>query len=98
MKEPTQPTRRRMRDAVSRATARLRPQHKPTEVEQPSEKPLEPGVIRATTQALKIPENLRALEDRGGSQRASRVFFFIVLLALLFIALIAWLVANEPQT
>ncbi len=96
MNEQRLPTRRRMRDAVSRATARLRPQVKATVEEFPDDKPLTPGVIRATTETLKIPDNLRAIEDKGGSSQTNWVFIFIVGLALLFIAFIAWLVANEP--
>ena len=53
------------------------------------------GVMRPDTGALRVPSDLND-EDRGSSILPNKVVLVIALLALLFIAIIAWFVAHMP--
>ena len=53
------------------------------------------GVMRPDTGALRVPTDLEE-EDTGSSILPNKVVLVITLLALLFIAIIAWFVAHMP--
>ena len=55
----------------------------------------ENGIMRPDTGALKMPTDLND-EDKGGSLLPDKVVLFITLLALLFIATVAWFVSQMP--
>ena len=53
------------------------------------------GVMRPDTGALRVPTDLEE-QDTGSSILPNKVVLVITLLALLFIAIIAWFVAHMP--
>ena len=57
--------------------------------------PAENGIMRPDTGGLRMPSDLND-EDKGGTLLPDRVVLFITLLALLFIAAIAWFVSRMP--
>ena len=58
-------------------------------------RPAENGIMRPDTGALRMPSDLSG-EDKGDSLLPDKVVLFITLLALLFIATIAWFVSQMP--
>ena len=58
-------------------------------------RPAENGIMRPDTGPLRMPSDLSD-EDKGGSLLPNKVVLFITLLALLFIATIAWFVSQMP--
>ena len=55
----------------------------------------ENGIMRPDTGALRVPSDLND-EGKSGSLLPNKVVLFITLLALLFIATIAWFVSQMP--
>jgi hypothetical protein len=54
------------------------------------------GVMRPDTGALRVPSDIND-EGKSSSILPNKVVLVITLLALLFIAIIAWFVAHIPQ-
>lgn len=80
---------RKLANAVRAKTARLRP------VEAPAPSASE-QVLRADTGSLRVPEDLMAVADTDLTDRLPSVMLVITVVSVIFISIIAWLVAQMP--
>jgi hypothetical protein len=84
---------RKWKEAVSGGMARLARHRKPLETTRPNAN----GIARSETGSLTLPANYsppKAVE----SENSGRVVIIITILSIIFIAIIAWFVANEPAS
>jgi len=94
--------RRRFHQAVKGGLFRLRKKHPPAEATAPVEDTMphnrSVGVLRFDAEHLHLPEALaEAGENEPDGILPGRVVIIITGLALVFIAIIAWLVSQMPE-
>jgi hypothetical protein len=90
--------RRRFLQAVKGGTLRLRKQPQAAAAPEDSEKPRGAGILRFDSKGWRLPEALaEAGETESNGFMPGRVVSVIAILAIVFIAIIAWFVSQMPK-
>lgn len=85
---------RKWKESVSGGMARLARHRKPIEIERPTAN----GIARSETGSLTLPADYSPPKDIEPQKNDGRVVIVITILSIIFIAIIAWFVANEPAS
>lgn len=85
------------RRAVSRSTARLTP-HQAEMVKHsiPADHAKQGGIIRDSAMEAPLSSRLNEIEDKAMAVEPTKVVISIVIFAVIFIAVITWLIAVMP--
>src|SRR5262245_35566548 len=90
--------RRRLLQAVKGGTLRLRKEPQPAAAPAAAEEPPRAGVLRLDSKGWRLPEALaEAGETELDGLRPGRVVSVIAILAVVFIAIMAWFVSQMPE-
>jgi hypothetical protein len=94
----TKRRRRRFLQAVKGGTLRLRKEPQAAAAPAATEEPPRAGVLRFDSEGSRLPEALaEAGETESNGLKPGRVMSVIAILAVVFIAIIAWLVSQMPE-
>lgn len=85
---------RKWKEAVSGGMARLARHRKPVEIERPTAN----NIARSETGSLTLPADYSPPKAIEPEKNDGRVVIAITILSIIFIAIIAWFVANEPAS
>jgi hypothetical protein len=90
--------RRRVIQAVKGGTLRLRKEPKAKATPEAGEEPRPAGILRFDSEGMRLPEALaEAGESESNGLLPGRVVSVIAILAVVFIAIIAWFVSQMPE-
>ncbi len=96
--ERTRRRRRRLLEAVKGGTLRLRKEPQAAPAPAATEEPPRAGVILFDSEEWRLPEALaEAGETESKGLKPGRVVSVIAILAVVFIAIIAWFVSQMPE-
>jgi hypothetical protein len=94
----TKRRRRRLLQAVKGGTLRLRKEPQAAPAPAAAEEPPRSGVLRLDSEAWRLPEALaEAGETESNGLKPGRVMSVIAILAVVFIAIMAWFVSQMPE-
>ena len=94
----TKRRRRRLLQAVKGGTLRLRKEPQTAAAPDAEEEPPRTGVLRFDSEGWRLPEALaEAGETESNDLRSGRVVWVITILAIVFIAIMAWFVSQMPE-
>jgi len=94
----TKRRRRRLLQAVKGGTLRLRKEPQATPAPAAAEEPPRAGVLRFDSEGWRLPEALaEAGETESNGHKPGRVVSVIAILAVVFIAIMAWFVSQMPE-
>jgi hypothetical protein len=94
----TRRVRQRILQAVKGGTLRLRKEPQAAPAPASTEEPARAGVLRFDSEGWRLPEALaEAGETESDGVRPGRVVSAIAILAVVFIAIIAWFVSQMPE-
>jgi hypothetical protein len=89
---------RRLLQAVKGGTFRLRKEPQAAATPDVAEEPQRVGVLRFDSEEWRLPEALaEAGETESNDLRSGRVVWVITILAIVFIAIMAWFVSQMPE-
>jgi hypothetical protein len=89
---------RRLLQAVKGGTLRLRKEPQAAPAPAAAEEPPRAGVLRFDSEGLRLPEALaEAGETETNGPKPGRVVSVIAMLAVVFIAIMAWFVSQMPE-
>jgi len=89
---------RRLLQAVKGGALRLRKEPRAAAAPDAAEEPPRAGVLRFDSEGLRLPEALaEAGETESNDFRSDRVMWVITILAIVFIAIMAWFVSQMPE-
>jgi|SRR5262245_51623725 len=90
--------RRRLLQAVKGGTFRLRKEPQAAATPDAAEEPRRAGVLRFDSEGWRLPEALaEAGETESNEHKSGRVVLVIAILAIVFIAIMAWFVSQMPE-
>jgi hypothetical protein len=90
--------RRRLLHAVKGGTLRLRKEPQAAAAPEACEEPRHPGILRLDSKGWRLPEALaEAGETESNGLLPGRVVSVITILAIVFIAIMAWFVSQMPE-
>ena len=90
--------RRRLLQAVKGGTLRLRKKPRATAAPDAAEEPPRAGILRFNSEESRLPEALaEAGETEPNGLMPGRVVSVIAILAIVFIAIMAWFVSQMPE-
>jgi hypothetical protein len=94
----TRRERRRRRQAIIGGTLRLRDETSAATTPDAAEEPHDAGILRPDSEKWRLPEALaEAGEADSSSLKPGRVMSVITILAIVFIAIMAWFVSQMPE-
>jgi hypothetical protein len=94
----TKRIRRRLFQAVKGGTLRLRKEPQAAPAPAAAEEPPRAGVLRFDSEGWRLPEALaEAGEAESTGHRPGRAVSVITILAIVFIAIMAWFVSQMPE-
>jgi len=94
----TKRRRRRLLQAVKGGTLRLRKEPQAAPAPAATEEPPRAGVLRFDSEGWRLPEALaEAGETESNGPKPGRVMSVIAILAVVFIAIMAWFISQMPE-